>query len=79
MPLFNVKRELEVSLSELVTPEGDSIGCVLGEVHRNILSVGQQMCMLRQSNAAVSNEELEAIECTCWATLTKLEELTSAR
>lgn len=68
---FKVKSETSVSLSDLVLPDGVNVAKRLEEIHDDILSIGQSLCLIRQGVKV----EVEDLECRCWKLLDWIEDM----
>lgn len=74
--MSKITREFNISLSEIVLEDGISLSTKLSDIHKSVLSIGQELCLLRQSDKPITIDEYEALECKCWVILDILESAT---
>lgn len=73
--MHTIKREFNISLSELILNDGIPLSTKLSDIQKSVLSIGQELCLMRQTSKPVSVDEYELLECKCWHILDILEEL----
>ena len=73
--MIRIQREIKISLSDIVLEDGESLSTKLSDIHKTVLLIGQELCLMRQSTKPVSVDLYETLECKCWGILNTLDDL----
>lgn len=70
-----IVKEIKLSLNELELSNGVNVGARLREIRSDILSIGQELSLIRQVGTDNIDLAVEQLECRCWKLMDWIEEM----